>query len=101
MSMAEILDQIPKLTPEERNDIRRKLDELDGNQWNDAEDPLTGEEKALLTPALRTWKLTRRHPSRGRKQKRGSRFALASDLPTRNPPESPRPQSSMRNSNLG
>lgn len=48
MSKIEILDQIPNLTPEERNEIRRKLDELDGNQWNDADDPLTSEEKALL-----------------------------------------------------
>jgi hypothetical protein len=52
MSKVEILDQIPNLTPEDRNDIRRKLDELDGNQWNDADDPLTSEEKALLDARL-------------------------------------------------
>jgi len=51
MNKVEILDQIPNLTPEERNEIRRKLDkldELDGNQWSNADAPLTSEEKALL-----------------------------------------------------
>lgn len=48
MSKAEILDEIPSLTPEERDEIRRKLDELDGNPWDDADDSLTSEEKALL-----------------------------------------------------
>jgi len=52
MSKVEILDQIPHLTPEERNEIRRKLDELDGNQWSDADAPLTSEEKALLEARL-------------------------------------------------
>ena len=36
MSKIEILDEIPKLTPEERDEIRQKLDELD--------DALTAEE---------------------------------------------------------
>ncbi len=40
MSKAEILDEIPKLTPEERDEIRRKLDELD--------DSLTADEWALV-----------------------------------------------------
>ncbi len=40
MSKADILDEIPKLTPVERDEIRRKLDELD--------DPLTTEDWALL-----------------------------------------------------
>ena len=48
MSKAEILDEIPKLTPEEREEIRRKLDEFDGDPWDDTDDPLTSEEKALL-----------------------------------------------------
>ena len=52
MSKVEILDQIPHLTPEERNEIRRKLDELDGNPWSDADNPLTSEEKALLDARL-------------------------------------------------
>jgi putative addiction module component (TIGR02574 family) len=40
MSKAEILEEIPSLTPEERDEIRRKLDELD--------DSLTPEEWALI-----------------------------------------------------
>ncbi len=40
MSKAEILDEIPKLTPEEREEIRARLDELD--------DSLTPEEWALI-----------------------------------------------------
>ena len=35
MSKAEILDEIPKLTPEERDEIRRKLDELDDSLTTD------------------------------------------------------------------
>jgi putative addiction module component (TIGR02574 family) len=52
MSKVEILAQIPNLTPEERNEIRQKLDELDGHHWNDADGPLTSEEKALLDARL-------------------------------------------------
>jgi putative addiction module component (TIGR02574 family) len=40
MSKAEILAEIPKLTPEEREEIRVRLDELD--------DVLTPEELALI-----------------------------------------------------
>jgi putative addiction module component (TIGR02574 family) len=52
MSKAEILEEIPKLTPEEREEIRRKLDELDIGGWLDSDDPLTAEEKALLEARL-------------------------------------------------
>ena len=52
MSKAEILEEIPKLTSAEREEIRARLDELDGNQWDDADDPLTSEEKALLDARL-------------------------------------------------
>jgi hypothetical protein len=41
MSKAEILDELPKLTSEERDEIRLKLDELDG-------DALTAEEFAVV-----------------------------------------------------
>jgi len=34
MSKAEILDEIAKLAPEERDEIRRKLDELDNDAWD-------------------------------------------------------------------
>jgi hypothetical protein len=48
MSKAEILDELPKLTSEEREEIRLKLAELDGNDWLDEDDPLTDSEKALI-----------------------------------------------------
>lgn len=48
MSKAEILDELPKLTPEERREVRLKLAELDGNEWLDEDDPLTESEKALI-----------------------------------------------------
>jgi putative addiction module component (TIGR02574 family) len=41
MSKAEILEEIAKLTPAERDEIRKKLDELD-------EETLTPEEWALI-----------------------------------------------------
>ena len=41
MSKVEIIDEIPKLTPEERDEIRQKLDEFD-------DELLTAEEMALI-----------------------------------------------------
>lgn len=52
MSMTEILEQLPKLTPDERYEIRLKLAELDGDRWLDDHDPLTGEQKAMLNARL-------------------------------------------------
>jgi putative addiction module component (TIGR02574 family) len=52
MSKTEILDELPKLTPEEREEIRLKLAELDGNEWLDSDDPLSDKEKALLEARL-------------------------------------------------
>jgi hypothetical protein len=52
MSKVEILEQLPKLTIEERNEIRLKLAELDGKSWLDGEEPLTDTEKALLEARL-------------------------------------------------
>ncbi len=52
MSKVEILEELPKLTSEERNEIRLKLTELDGNSWLDDEEPLTDAEKALLDARL-------------------------------------------------
>ncbi len=52
MSKAEILDEIMKLTSEERWEIRLKLAELDGDGWLDDDDPLTDEQKALLDARL-------------------------------------------------
>ena len=48
MSKTEILEELPKLTAEERYEIRLKLAELDGDGWLDDDDPLTDEQKALI-----------------------------------------------------
>lgn len=52
MSKTEILAELPKLTPDERFEIRLKLAELDGDRWLDDDDPLTDEQKALLDARL-------------------------------------------------
>jgi len=52
MSKTEILEQLPKLTKTERQEIRLKLAELDGDDWIDGDDPLTADEKALLDARL-------------------------------------------------
>jgi putative addiction module component (TIGR02574 family) len=48
MSKADILEELPKLTPAERNEIRLKLAELDGHRWLVEDDPLSEEEKLLV-----------------------------------------------------
>jgi putative addiction module component (TIGR02574 family) len=48
MSKTEILEELPRLTSEERSEIRLKLAELDGDDWLDEADPLTDEQKALV-----------------------------------------------------
>jgi putative addiction module component (TIGR02574 family) len=52
MSKAEILAELPRLTPSERQEIRLKLARLDGEAWLDANEPLTDAEKALLEARL-------------------------------------------------
>jgi putative addiction module component (TIGR02574 family) len=52
MSKAEILTELPKLTLAEREEIRLKLAEIDGEEWLDADDPLTDAEKALIEARL-------------------------------------------------
>lgn len=52
MSKAEILAELPKLTPAERQEVRRLLTKLDGEAWLDAAEPLTDAEKALLDARL-------------------------------------------------
>jgi hypothetical protein len=52
MSKTEILEELANLTSEERQEIRLKLAELDGDHWLDADDPLTDTEKALLDARL-------------------------------------------------
>jgi putative addiction module component (TIGR02574 family) len=52
MSKAEILAELPKLAPQERAEIRAKLDELNGSGWLDTSEPLTAAEQALLDARL-------------------------------------------------
>jgi hypothetical protein len=52
MNKMEILEELPKLTKMERQEIRLRLAELDGDDWLDAEEPLTVHEKALLEARL-------------------------------------------------
>jgi hypothetical protein len=55
MSKTEILEELPKLTKTERQEIRLRLAELDNDGWLDDEDPLTVNEKALLEARLATY----------------------------------------------
>jgi putative addiction module component (TIGR02574 family) len=52
MSKVEILEELPRLTREERKEIRLRLAEIDGSSWLDTDDPLTDAEKALLDARL-------------------------------------------------
>src|SRR5437763_1590137 len=52
MSKTEILEELPRLTPEDRYEIRVKLAELGGDRWLDDDDSLTDEQKALLDARL-------------------------------------------------
>ena len=48
MSKAEIVEELARLTPSEREEVRLKLAELDGRDWLDENDPLSADEKALI-----------------------------------------------------
>ncbi len=52
MSKAEILQELPKLTKEERHEIRVTIAEMDNDGWLDEDDPLTDQDKALLEARL-------------------------------------------------
>ena len=52
MSKTEILEDLPKITKVERQEIRLRSAELDSDDWLDDEDPLTDHEKALLDARL-------------------------------------------------
>ena len=52
MSKTEILEELPKLTKTERQEIRLRLAELDSDDWLDDEEALTVHEKALLDARL-------------------------------------------------
>ncbi len=71
MSKTEILEELPKLTPEERHEIRLKLAELDGDDWLDADDQLSDKEKRCSKPASRILISTRRNQFPGLRPKRG------------------------------
>ena len=51
MSLAEILDEIPRLTPVERQRVAEKLFEVEGD-WIDSDDELSAAEKHLLDSRL-------------------------------------------------
>ncbi|HLG17426.1 MAG TPA: addiction module protein [Blastocatellia bacterium] len=51
MSKTEILSELPKLTPEERQEVRELLADLDGEDWLD-DGELTDEEKRLIDARL-------------------------------------------------
>ena len=55
MCKTEILEELPKLTKTERQEIRLRLAELDSDDWLDAEEPLTLHEKALLEARLASY----------------------------------------------
>jgi len=55
MSKAEILEELPKLKPEERHEVLEKiyqLEHISEEEWLDADDPLTDAEKALIASRL-------------------------------------------------
>jgi len=55
MSKAEILAELAKLTPAERQEVRLTLARLDGEAWLDTAEPLTDAEKALLDARLASY----------------------------------------------
>jgi hypothetical protein len=52
MSKSEILSELPKLTPAERQEVRSRLAELDRDEWLD-DGALTDVEKALIEERFR------------------------------------------------
>jgi hypothetical protein len=55
MSKREILEELAKLTKTERQEIRLRLAELDGDDWLEDEDSLTVHERALLEARLASY----------------------------------------------
>jgi hypothetical protein len=56
MSIAEIVEELPKLTVEDRDELRLRLLELDREIWTDSSHPLTDSEKALLDARLAAYR---------------------------------------------
>ncbi len=55
MSKTETLEELPRLTKRERQEIRLRLAELDSDDWLDDAEQLTEREKALLEARLATY----------------------------------------------
>lgn len=51
MSTTEIIEELSKLSKDERHSIRVKLAEMDGG-WNDEDDPLRESDKAIIESRL-------------------------------------------------
>lgn len=66
VTKSEILEELPTLTAEDRQEIRQKLNEIDGDDWLDGDDPLTEDEKALLEHRLTAYE--KEPDSEGRNQ---------------------------------
>ncbi len=64
MSKAEILQELPKLTVKERDEVRRKLDELDDDAWDRQieEDAKAGKLHRLAEEALEEYRAGRTTP---------------------------------------
>jgi len=56
MSIAEIVEELPKLTVDDRDELRLRLLELDREIWTDSSHPLTDSEKALLDARLAAYR---------------------------------------------
>ena len=80
MSKAEILEQVSKLSKEERDKIRYKLAELDNDGWLDEDDPLTEEDKPLIDKVWPNMTPIRNWRSRGKRLRHASRKSLGSEL---------------------
>jgi len=55
MSKAEILEELPRLKPEERNEVLERIYQIDRvaeDEWLDADDPLTDADKALIVSRI-------------------------------------------------
>ena len=79
MSKTEILTELPKLTPEERQEVRELLAEIDGTDWLD-DGELTDEEKALIDARLMNASAIRAASSRGMRPKPGSALVSRNEV---------------------
>jgi hypothetical protein len=52
VSKADILAELPKLSKDERHEIRVKLAEMDSGDWLDADDPLSEAHKEVVDSRL-------------------------------------------------